>query len=48
MNDLVVLVVPGLSWYRIMTKMEAHKFILSHKTMHLIDVQDVTWSIGLY
>ena len=48
MNDLVVLTVPGLSWYKIMTKLEAHRFILRHKTMYLIDVQDATWSIGLY
>lgn len=48
MNSLVVLVAPGLSWYRIMTRLEAHRFILRHKTMYLIDVQGSTWSIGLY
>lgn len=44
MNSLVVLKFG--SWVKIMTHLEAHRFILGHEGLRIIDEQESTWILG--
>ena len=44
MSNLIVLKLG--SWFKIMTHLEAHKFILGHKGLKIIDEQESTWILG--
>lgn len=44
MNSLVVVKLG--SWFKIMTKIEAHKFIFGHKGLKIVSEEESTWILG--